>query len=209
MARSLKPQKVKEVKHRTLPMTLDILLDRNDLDFFFKMGVQIFRASDIDEVVKLAYEKLSSFTGVEWEQVIEIDHNTDDGQGYSYGKPREQHPRHAGMKLSFRRFERGRINGKWELERKHVLDLVDDSYAMKKREDNTAGEHYYERGETIIPYSEAAWVALGQMVQAVHNINDRLCSMLEHHDELPMLLARLAGRSVLALPEATRGKAKR
>jgi hypothetical protein len=206
MARSLKPQKITDVRHRTIKtMTVDIMLDRNKLDFFFTVGATQTRAESADEAIRLARLQLDKFTGVVWESVICIIHKSDDGNGYNYNgrKNQKPNPRSAGMDLTYKRFERGSLNGKYELKRKHLLDC--DAYDLKQRENNATGDHYWERDGAVIPYTEEAWAALAQMVQAIHGINARLDAMLSDHAKIPELLARLATRMVPQLPEHTRG----
>lgn len=205
MGRELKPQKIKEVRHKTLPITIDIMLDRNKLIFFFVYGENKVEAGTADEALALAKAKLNAFQGVEWEAVIEIDHDTHDGNSWRYGEERYNRDNRAGLRLEFSRYERGRFDGKWQVQRKHILDC--DAYDLKKRALNDAdGKNYVAHSnDLVVPYSEETWRALHEMISAVHRINDQLTALWQGTpDDINARLGRLTTR--LALPAVRKSK---
>jgi hypothetical protein len=192
VSRHLKPQKVGEVRHRNLPIVIDIMLDRNDLGFFFEVAGEKFKAESSEEVRKIARTKLDELAKVEWESVISIDHDKSDGQHYyNGGREVPKAPTRAGLKLGFERYERGKFEGKFRLKRKHAED-IDDYEAERRKFDMNHGGAWYSDNDIVIPYSKPAWDGLHAIVAGLHDLNDRLAELLGDEEKAPKLLAKLA-----------------
>jgi hypothetical protein len=196
MSRALKPQKVKVVEHPTLPIKIEIMLDRDVLDFFFEVAGRKIRAADIDEADKLARENLSQLAKVEWEAVIEIDHSTRNGHRNYCGDASKMRPcdDNADLELRFERYERGKFDGQWKLKRKHVLDVEPDSYEMRRRTEQPHAGDWYGGHGTIIPYTKEAWAALRDIVTGVHVLNKKLDTLLGDERTASRLLSEYASR---------------
>ncbi len=205
MARKLKPQKVKTLEHGGfLPIQVDIMLDRNTLDFFFDTDGSINgrkRAESIEEIIPLAREYMKMLAVIEWEPVIEVWHETRYGQASYYGEAKREDakPDRCDVELSFERYERGKYNGEWKVKRKHLLDVdPDDGFEMNQREQNK-GTWYGGHG-TVIPYSDAAWATLHAIVQGVHDLNAKLEALLGDENTAKHLLERMGAKLPPMLP---------
>lgn len=199
MARSLKPQKMKTVWDHTNTVSLDIMLDRENMVFFFDvLGEQTFDPSGLGNH-KYGYEsahtaeqearaKLKEITGREWEAIIEVNHEATSSKigngGYVYGSrgPYVERDDAVGLKVQFRRLERGRVKGteKWTLERRHPLDVPEGEDAPP--EERSHGSY----GEAI-PYSDESWRSLTAIVRTIHEVNRKLATLVVS----PALLSRL------------------
>lgn len=198
MSRTLKPQKVSEVSHNTLPIKIEIMLDRNDLDFFFEIGSQKWRAPDVEAITRLAREHIAKLAVVEWQAVIDVYHETRYGHRSYFGNaPSEPKDRASDLELSFERYERGKFDGVWKLKRKHILDVEADSYDMKRRTEQPHAGDWYNSNGTIIPYTDEAWARLHAIVAGVHDLNKKLEALLSDENKAARLLA---GGPKLLLP---------
>jgi hypothetical protein len=79
MARRLKPQKVDEVRDDTLGLSADIMLNRNDLTFFAKLGDEEVTGASAKEVKNEMYARLRLLSSLEWKGVIEVNLGRSDG----------------------------------------------------------------------------------------------------------------------------------
>jgi hypothetical protein len=118
MARSLKPQKVNEVKLAHTELRADIYFDRNKLTFFARLGDEQLddtAADTADACRDLALVQLRERAAYTWTPVILVDYERVDGSGRSFSrKPR----RGASVRFDFRRCEvSGKPGGKRRVER--------------------------------------------------------------------------------------------
>lgn len=83
MARSLKPQKVDEVTDKKTGMTIDIMFNRNDKDFFAVHGPATFRDPTAKAVMTWAHKQLQEAQELQWQPIIKVTYrriNQPDGQ---------------------------------------------------------------------------------------------------------------------------------
>lgn len=200
MARALKPHKVREVTHDTLPIVADIMFDRNRLVFYGMIGSErIIEANDereatfngegergtfrsCDEAIKVAKAYIKTIALIQWESVIEVHLDTNDGHGGWYSRDSRDERQHQsatrmGLRFRIERFERAMFDGEWKLRRSHVLDC--DEYWLERRKLNNAeGDRYHVDDDAIIlPYTDETWQALGFMIGALHGFNNRITAL--------------------------------
>lgn len=72
MPRKLKPQKVDEVRHVNLGVTVDIMLDRNDLDFFVTLGTETIRGNDPKLLRRQAFAMIEEQSKLEWKPCVRL-----------------------------------------------------------------------------------------------------------------------------------------
>jgi hypothetical protein len=78
MARKLKPQFVLKVEDDRVGNFIDIMLDRNTLDFFAEYDGDSFRDPTVEAVKIWASERLKNNNGIEWVPVLKIQVNNQD-----------------------------------------------------------------------------------------------------------------------------------
>lgn len=71
MSRALKPQTVKSINHQS-GIRYDIMLDRNDLEFFATFGTNTERAKSADEVRQQMNRYLDTVSAITWIPVISV-----------------------------------------------------------------------------------------------------------------------------------------
>ena len=190
MTRMLKPKPVATVRDGKLDAEIEIMLDRNDLTFFFEVGGEREKFADADAAKRAAREALKRVGSLEWEPVIMVNHDVQRGgwcPGHRDGERRL--PREAKMEISFKRCERTRVDGKWRLVRPHVEDVDAGDDRVAERRAANHGERYVDHGQEVLPYSEAAWHALHAIVGSLHEANDKLAQLLASPDAATLLSA--------------------
>jgi hypothetical protein len=210
MARELKPQKVDDVHSPSRRLKVDLMLDRNKLDFFARVGDEEVRAPSIDELRPLAREMAAKAESYTWERVILVeikegwwDRHHHRGFGTRRERDPDVEPTGASVEVEFDRVERARspFDGKW-VARQHPLDFEagePDEYTRKRREQFADFIHYGDVNKTVLPYSEETWAGLCAIRKAIDELRDKLAALVERKDVVTLLQRAATSKQPLLL----------
>lgn len=197
MPRTLKPQKVGEVRHDKTRMVVDIMLDRNKLDFFAKVGTEEIREDTAPKCKEAVLEKMASMVQYKWEPMIIVRHDNHRPDPKERWRSHSDDARYtrAQVEFKFRRLERSPSpSGKGFVERKHILDVnASDEYEMKRREEEQDVQNFamWEMEFEIVPYTEETWNGLMRLHASIERANDQLTVLLGAKDKLAETLMKM------------------
>lgn len=179
MPRKLKPQKVDTVQGRH-GISVDVMLDRNQLDFFARLDREEVRAPSAEECKARALTMIANWRAPEWKGVIRVWVQGGNTRCGGYPERRGRYPERRGrlderMGLCFERFERAKSPSGGDIWRPHVREVEERQNDL--RELGVEGVHPYTRrretgddvsdhlgslddGEVEVPYSDELWDAL-------------------------------------------------
>lgn len=216
MARKLKPHVVDKVRSENGQVTLPVYFDRDEKDFFVEIADdEVVRAPSVDEVKKLAREKLVTAIAYSWEGFItvEVNDSWEEERSRHFGAPQTR-TEGAQVGFQFGRMERSphpTKPGKW-VYRRHTKDfeaVALSTYDLERRARNQDLINYWSIESTAeLPYAEETWAGLLALKAAVDSAQERLMAFINRDDVAAKL--QLVGKQKLApmLPEAITGKAK-
>ena len=166
---------------------MDIYLDREDKMFFGMIGPVRIARNTAEECAKEVRKKLQDYTGLEWKSFIVISHDSWGGSSSNNGHSETR----AHVELSFHRLKAAKtIDGTWT-QLKFEDDVPSGVYHYGK-------SHYMHRwyrnpdnpqddDECVIPYTEAAWNTLNQMVAKMNELSDWLDKFTKRKDLAKLL----------------------
>ena len=210
MGRELKPQKVDEVHSPSRNVRVDLMLDRNKLDFFARIGDEEVRAPSIDELRPLAREMAGKAENYEWEGIILVgikecwwDQHHHRGFGTRRERDPDVDPTGASVEVEFDRIERARspFDGRW-VARQHPIDFEanePDEYARKRRAQFADFIHYGDTDKTVLPYSDETWAGLRAIRKAIDELRDKLVALVERKDVVTLLQRAATSKQPLLL----------
>lgn len=206
MPRQLKPYKVDTV-HARGRGSVDIFLNREEKTFFGMVGPTRIEAATAQECKDLVHKALREFEGLVWLRYIEIsvDHW---GGHYTHGRCRTAK---GEVGISCFRFEVAKtLDGSW-VSRPFFEDLHPE-FQDKKRHDAET-QPWWIRGsdegqiddpllvvDGLILYSDQAWDTLGDFIQAINVIGDRIKGLVARPDLAKVLSSgSLGSKELMAL----------
>lgn len=74
MPRQLKPQQVDEIEHRRAHITIPLMFNRNDINFFADFAGRTYKGKDADTVRTLVMDAIDKSLQCEWVRVLTISH---------------------------------------------------------------------------------------------------------------------------------------
>lgn len=169
MPRPLKPSKIKTVRAGPYNTPVDIMFDRNTLNFFGKLGTNEVRASSVEECEFLARELARTWKpdAEAWKPYIDLRCDTGSFHNIEFG-------------IRYERMEIMRnVQGKL-LERPHEKDAADDSAYWDKRtrkqrrEEGLDVHECHHSPDRLIPYSDDIWRDLEAIQNRIETIGKRL-----------------------------------
>lgn len=110
MARKLKPYDVSTVENRALGLSIPIKLDREQKDFFARVGSNDYRAPTEAALRKLVEEAIDLLASVTWIPIIEITHHPENGNAN----------RDTGDPLHDERWDKNRCSSAIEVQRSWI-----------------------------------------------------------------------------------------
>lgn len=213
MARSLKPQKVKEIRDKATDMHHWILLDRNKLTFFAEPaeGVRV-EAETAEACEKLLREKFKDLHVYDWAEMIVIDGPLDpEDRDRSYGSRRVDDWIEAKVEFKFRRCERSlhpdRSKERY-VQRVHRDDLPENlkkpknAYDRRDREEWENGldtEHVYYGDEDLwLPHTPELWARCLRMKKLIEGAAAQLEDLIRAgRKDQALFLREFAGARLL------------
>lgn len=195
MPRNLKPQKVETItvgsRGAGNACSANLMLDRNKLDFFVKLGLEEVRASTANECRKKAYEHFSKWKPETWEPMIAVLMECDGDTDRSYGQLRAVS---TDLSFVFYRFERAKMLDGEYLEREHSED--------RRHGDVSDSWRFHESHDTVyLPYKTETWAGLQALRGAIIDARRKLISILERPDlEKALLKVSTVGLQLSAAP---------
>lgn len=197
-----KPRKVDEVNYRKLGVTIDIMMDPDNLTFFARVAGETLSNPNACRLKVAVIQKLTEVIGLTWIPVIEV---------------KEAHIWAMGMEAAVgfvlnRFYVAQKVNGFWVKCRWEIpADWKDSSNRLSYSEDfywlpshgefslpcshpeSQSGRVYY------LPYTDETWAGLEQMQEAIKQLKVKLREMLSS-TEGTQHLARIGANILRALP---------
>lgn len=216
MSRLLKPQKVDHIVVGAGRVAVDIMLDRNRLDFFATLGLDEVRAPTAKECKEKARELASAWRPTTWEGRIRV-RVTHGSSGYYIHDHRADN---IEVQLVFYRFERAqKLDGDW-VERVHTIDYENDQNArpgwrdiLTERRDRGEGWRTHDiepdDGERDFAYTDQLWQGLVTVQAMITRAGEQLSTLLAQPDFDKRLAAVQDGLDKLLPAPATKKKGNR
>lgn len=182
--RALKPQRVETLFDNAKALRIEVFFDREEKDFFGKVGEKVVRGDSVDACRNGIYIALKDYNPFVWERCIEatVEEPPDWGRN-------QYIPKHAAQaSFSFRRFEMAKTNAKdgndapIALERPFVEDLnVEQRKRLKERPDCYNSKRFARYGredDLLVPYSDELWDRLTNLAEVVNGAQAKLHELL-------------------------------
>lgn len=214
MPRLLKPQKVDHVVVGNGRIAIDIMLDRNNLDFFAKLGLDEVRATTAKECKDKARQLASAWRPTVWEGRIRVRMTQGNREWYI----NRFEAKSMQLELIFYRFERAqKLDGTW-VERTHELDfeasIEDGDWHNKRKEHRDRGgdwtDHDIEpdEDERDFAYSAELWNGLVTIQAMIASAGERLQDLLARPDFDKQITVAQMTTLIKLLPAASAKKKK-
>jgi len=192
MSRQLKPQSIGPYYDTNTHTTVEMFLDRNDHTFFAKFGDQKYEAASKNELIVQLQKAIHESVNITWAPVIEVKRLE---PGHYSMMDRDKDPSFVGFRLA--RYHYGRLNdGTWVATGWDVPDQLRASARQnlgwgRKDEFNPPCHRQGHSGlpdTYFLPYDEAAWEALIQLVSNIRAVRQRWDAMLSSEDGIGQLV---------------------
>ena len=167
MVRPLKPYKVDRVWHHAKGVSVDIMLDRDTCEFFGIVGGKRFAFKTAAECKREIRKMLQGYEGLKWRKFIEIEMTSVEDSCENYSDFNLETPS-FNADFQVRRFEGAKsVDNTW-IQRPFKEDFDHQDAAIKRWPRRKVS------GMTFLPYSEAAWKTLNEIIVRLGDLIARL-----------------------------------
>lgn len=187
--KKLKPLEVDEVTAAKSRATAKIFFDRDNKDFFAKVGDLEIRHETAEQCKRATIKALGEFNPYVWTRLIDVTIN--DGDDHHSGGDRGKHIR-ANIQLECRRYERTpKFGAKGFLGRSFEEDVTESERHFHDDGSTRARDEYVRDGEEDmpLPYSDELWAALVSIQETLEKARAHVKTLLDPKDRGKKLLA--------------------
>lgn len=223
MARSLKPQKVDEVKDDRTGAVVDVMLNRNDLTFFAELPGEAGKVEGATalEVKAETFQRLRAMANLTWRPAIMV----------SGIAKRDAWNRELGLKVETKRgyvaevspggrvlwldWQHGDSTDDQKLKWSSTLSFWRESVPLElplnegreviEMKGTSAERRRYETGQdrTLLPYTEETWIALENIKALLARARDEIIRLITTDDGHEQMRLHGAAALGLLLPATT------
>jgi hypothetical protein len=193
MPRELKPQSIGFYEDDRTHTTVEMFLNRNDHTFFAKFGGDTYYGASKNELVERLRTAVREAQDIQWSPVIEVRRLSP--ANYTYLDGLDKDPSFVGFRLY--RYYYGRlVDGTWVTTRWETAESqrVNSHQNLGWGRDKEFIPPCHRQGHSgipdtyYLPYEEATWAALSQLVENIRAVRRKLEEMLSSEEGMSQLV---------------------